>query len=210
MNTLHYILDKYVDNFVGTLPTEISDVSRYSLALWLHELDFKIGVEVGVASGQYSRVLCNYNPQMKVYGVDPWIPYPEYTDYVLKSTFKTLKQDAMNRLLKKPNFEFIEKMSMDAVKQFKDESLDFVYIDANHENPFVYQDIVEWGKKIRSGGIISGHDFTKPHNTKCDVIEAVTTYTKENNINPWFVLGAKEKKSGIVRESIRSWMIIKP
>ena len=47
----------------------------------------------------------------------------------------------------------------DAVKDIEDSSLDFVHIDGDHSYDFVMQDIILWGRKVRIGGIISGHDY---------------------------------------------------
>ena len=42
---------------------------------------------------------------------------------------------------------------------FEDESLDFIYIDANHAYDFVVEDINLWFPKLKKGGIFSGHDY---------------------------------------------------
>ena len=42
---------------------------------------------------------------------------------------------------------------------FTDESLDFVYIDANHAYEYVVQDINLWYPKVKSGGYLCGHDY---------------------------------------------------
>lgn len=49
--------------------------------------------------------------------------------------------------------------SVDAAKLFDDKSLDFVFIDANHKYDYVSADIAAWFPKVKSGGIISGHDY---------------------------------------------------
>jgi cephalosporin hydroxylase len=43
--------------------------------------------------------------------------------------------------------------------QYEDESLDFVYIDANHSYDGVIKDLQDWYPKIKKGGMISGHDY---------------------------------------------------
>ena len=48
---------------------------------------------------------------------------------------------------------------MDAVKDFDDESLDFVYIDGNHLYPAVKKDIDLWWPKVKAGGVMGGHDY---------------------------------------------------
>jgi hypothetical protein len=46
-----------------------------------------------------------------------------------------------------------------ASNMFQDESLDFVYIDANHAYDFVKQDIELWYPKVKKGGYLWGHDY---------------------------------------------------
>jgi predicted O-methyltransferase YrrM len=57
------------------------------------------------------------------------------------------------------NCHVIRAYSMDAVRWFDDESLDFVYIDANHAYEPFCEDLEAWDKKVRKGGIVSGHDW---------------------------------------------------
>lgn len=216
MNTLEYLQRKYdltLDN-KKRMPVEIPNVGRATLANWLHELDFKTAVEVGVAAGDYSEVLCKTNPQMKIYGVDPYIPLEGYRDYARPSTFEKFRAEAKARLAAYSNYEFIYKPSMEAAKDFADSSLDFVYIDANHEKQFVIDDITQWYRKIKPGGIVAGHDYSV-HKTRDDmsphhqVREAVRVYTDDNDIKLWFVLGNMGFKDGQIRDNPRSWMWVK-
>jgi hypothetical protein len=48
---------------------------------------------------------------------------------------------------------------LDAAKTFKAQSLDFVYIDADHSYDAVRADIDAWNTKVRAGGLIGGHDY---------------------------------------------------
>jgi SAM-dependent methyltransferase len=193
---------------------EINNFSRLNLAQMLHELDFKVAVEVGVASGWYSNQIMKANPQLKLYGVDPWVPYKGYSDYTRTSTFSKLEDEAHERLDKFPNYEFVKEFSMDALSRFADDSLDFVYIDANHGDPYVTQDITEWYKKVRPGGILAGHDYIRSRGRhggpppKNDTIEATNKFTKDNNLI-LFLLGTNAIREGEVRDKIRSWMIQK-
>jgi cephalosporin hydroxylase len=49
--------------------------------------------------------------------------------------------------------------SAEAAKNYKDESLDFVFVDADHTYNGVMRDLNAWVPKIRVGGIIAGHDY---------------------------------------------------
>lgn len=211
METLEYIVEKFnLDLNQKHMPVEIPNFGRNQLAELLHELDFGIGVEVGVAGGEYSAILCKANPQMMICGIDPWQPHRAYRDYTKQSTFDKLYKDSLDRLSKYKNYRFIREFSMDAVKHFKDGSVDFVYIDANHSFPTVTEDIHHWLKKIKKGGIISGHDYFKPsNNAPIHVVQVLQGYTDAYRIKPWFILGNEANDEGFIRDQPRSWMWVK-
>lgn len=188
---------------------EIANKGRGDLAEYLAKF-CKIGAEIGVASGKYSECLMQANPTMKLYGVDPHTVYSGYKDYALNSTMRKLRDEAHQRLDKYPGYEFVEKFSVDAAKDFQDESLDFVYIDANHDYDNVKLDVTEWAKKVRKGGVVSGHDYGRVRSItdRYDVIRAVDDYVRENNIQ-LYIWGLNGKLPGTIRDNIRSWMFLK-
>ncbi len=71
-----------------------------------------------------------------------------------------------------------------------DESLDFVYIDADHRFDYVMEDLIAWGRKVRKGGIISGHDYYRFRNA--GVVPAVDVYTHCHYVGEWFITDEKE------------------
>ena len=210
--TLKYFEDKYNLDLTQKSPIEIEGVGRLDLVRWLRELRFKKGVEVGVNLGEYSKLICDNNTQMKLYGVDPYLKYDTYHEYESQKQMDEIYEEAKLKLksyVDDGQYEFIRKTSMDALEDFEDESLDFVYIDANHELDFPFKDIEGWAKKIRPGGIIAGHDYVRIRVLNFTIKDALEKYTKENNINPWFVLGTYVVRPGIVRDRTRSWCFVK-
>jgi SAM-dependent methyltransferase len=211
VNTLDYIQKKFsLDLNQQKMPIPIPNFGRNQLADLLHELDFKDGVEVGVAAGEYSEILCEANPKMKLYGVDPWKPLEDYVDTTDEHVFEITQKEAENRLKGYTNYSIIYKTSMEAVKDFEDNSLDFAYIDGNHNFQNVTNDINEWIQKIRSGGLIAGHDYFRSRgHPETQVIQAVNTFADAHKIKPWFVLGNEADNEGLIRDKPRSWMWVK-
>ncbi len=69
------------------------------------------------------------------------------------------------------NLQVLRKPSVEAAGIFPDGSLFFVFIDAEHRHPDIENDIEAWLPKVRSGGILAGHDYRTPEWP--DVTEAV-------------------------------------
>ncbi len=59
-----------------------------------------------------------------------------------------------------PNLRVLRRPSPGAADAVPDESMDLVYIDADHEHDSVAADIAAWWPKVRPGGWIAGHDYT--------------------------------------------------
>jgi predicted O-methyltransferase YrrM len=102
-----------------------------------------------------------------------------------------LNEALMN--LKGFNCEIRREYSLDAVKTFPDNSIDFVFIDGNHALDHVVCDLTQWTKKVKVGGIISGHDYKDwPPDAHIHVKEGVQAFTKVYQISPWFITNASE------------------
>lgn len=211
MTTLEYIKTKYNLPDKGE-PIQIPNVGRIDIIRWIRELGFKRGVEIGVDHAEFSKQICENNNQLEMYGVDPYLKYDEYREYDSQAQMDGIYEHAkmvMSDHVAKGRYKFIREKSEDAVKQFADESLDFVYIDANHEAGFPYNDIDMWARKVRKDGMVMGHDYVRIKVLSFTIKDALEKYTKEHNINPWFVLGSYEVRSREIRDNSRSWMFVK-
>jgi hypothetical protein len=118
-------------------------------------------VEVGSWKGKSSAYMAveiaNSNKDIEFFCVDTWEGSVEHEGMeeltklydIFLSNMKPLEQ-----------YYFPLKISsLDAAKKFKDESLDFVFIDASHEYEDVKEDIKAWLPKVKPGGILAGHDY---------------------------------------------------
>jgi hypothetical protein len=104
-----------------------------------------------------------------LYLVDPYLAYSELDAYEMANARNKMQR----RLGRFTNCRWIEAPSVVSAKEVS-EPLHFVYIDANHSYESVQQDIASWWPKVRSKGIIGGHDFTWEHD---GVIRAVTEFS---------------------------------
>lgn len=185
MNTLAYILKKYKLN---------KDSSRHELyrSRWkslpelFKGLGFKLGAEIGVEKGVFSKRLLSKIPNLKLYSIDSWMPYKEYGFGKSTSRQERYYKEAKIRLAPY-NCEIIKDYSLNAVKKFKDETLDFVYIDASHTYENVKNDIGMWSKKVRSGGIVAGDDYYIFKSGNDGVVRAVNEWIKEKKISTLFI-----------------------
>lgn len=214
MDTLTYILNKYGLSYDEStrMPLEIPNVGRNHLAELFTELGFYKGAEIGVERGEYSEILLQANPNVFLVLVDAWRAYKAYRDHTRQEKLDRFYEETQRRLAPfTDRVLYMRGFSMNAVDGVEDESLDFVYIDANHDFINVTQDIYYWSKKVRKGGIIAGHDYVKRKNEAAHVHvkQVLHGYTDAYNIRPWFVLGRDAKIEGEIRDETRSWFFVK-
>ena len=163
--------------FTGWTP-----VTREILPELFRELGYKVGAEVGVAQGTFSRLLCQEMPGLKLTCVDPWVEYSRgrISQRVCDQRYRM----AVRRLT--PYGCDIKRMtSLAASAGVADGSLDFVYIDGGHEFDNIMLDLILWAPKVRLGGIVSGHDYYAFYQS--GVVKAVNAYTEEHQIRQWYL-----------------------
>jgi hypothetical protein len=139
------------------------DISRIDLIKEIgKEFPKGKGVEVGTFRGEFSKEIME-NWEGSLYMVDVWRPLSneEYLDASNHGNHENqIYGEAMNNI---KGFEdravMVRASSEIASDMFEDNSLDFVYIDANHAYDYVVQDIELWYPKIKEGGYLCGHDY---------------------------------------------------
>jgi len=156
------------------------------------------GAEIGVLYGENAEKILQRWQCARLFLVDPYVRWPDdvYTDCTNMVDYEEARRLAVARLQPYDNHFFIAETSERAVKMFEDESLDFVYLDANHNLENITRDISLWWPKVKPGAVFGGHDYydrDDPH-FKCGVQTAVTKFCKEENLRPvlceclsWFV-----------------------
>jgi len=122
-----------------------------------------IFVEVGVWKGKSAAFMAveiiNSKKKIEFYAVDHFKGSPEHqNDPFVKAN--TLKEECYKNL--EPVMGIVRMLplpSLEAAAMFSDNSIDFVYIDGAHEYDALKADIIAWGPKVKTGGIIAGDDY---------------------------------------------------
>ena len=214
MNTLDFILKKYNITVGNQYFIEIPEIiGAVGLAKLFKELNFHYGAEIGTDQGEYAEVLMKNVPDLRLYCIDPWKAEAyepnqqpesgEKQDFFDKRYIETSK-----RLEPYKKALIMRMTSMEAVKDFEDNSLDFVYIDGNHDFLNVTQDMHYWLKKIKKGGILSGHDYVRYPSRKYNHVQkVVNAYTTSYHLLPVFLV--TPTNDGLKRDRFRSWFLVK-
>jgi len=213
VDTYQHIIDKYKITVANQYYIEIPElIGGVGLAKLFAELGFTKGAEIGTDQGEYAEVLLKTIPDLTLYCIDPWKAESyeleqqpeshedqEYFDKRFEETVKRLNQYQVN---------ICQMTSMEAIKTFEDNSLDFVYIDGNHDFLNVTQDMHYWLKKVRPGGILSGHDYVRYPSRKFNHVQkVVNAYTTAYHLLPVFLVSPTTK--GMKRDHYRSWFLVK-
>jgi len=191
LTTAEILHDKYNERSDQIEPCRIKRFKRNNLAKLFGEMGYQTGAEVGVAEGYYSRVICQNVKDVKLYCVDLWDTYYRGTAKLKNRRMQDEAYAEAVQNLKGYNTTLIRQASMEAVSGFPDESLDFVYLDGDHSFDYIMMDLIMWSKKVRPGGIVSGHDYYRFRGA--GVVDAVDVYTKTHGIREWFVCDEHEK-----------------
>jgi len=156
-----------------------------------------VGVEIGTFEGENAGYILKDLNIKKLYLIDPWLDYKEYNDYedggqkrnLNKAYFKTLKRVSKF----KDKVVLIKKFSSEALKDIK-EKLDFIYIDGNHDYKFVKEDIKNYYKKLKKGGVLAGHDIPSLGVSKafCEFVSEIKNSQPYIKHRDWWLVKEKD------------------
>lgn len=128
-----------------------------------------VGVEIGVDVGAHAEALLRYCPVRLLYLVDPW---PR--DYAYGYCEGRLHAQGYAHRVRP-----LRMLSIHAVKEFKDHTFDFIYIDQVQDGDVVTRDLHDWWPKLKVGGLL-GHRNYAPVNA--GLKDALDTFVRDHAI----------------------------
>ena len=187
--TSQFIREKYQLNGDKS-PMVIKGMTRAGMYGLFAELGFKRGAEIGVQRGRNALIMMNTMPDLEMlYLIDPYEDHPYNRRKWGEKQHSKAKRMAHGRfgVDRARRIEWIEGFSEQVANQVPDMSLDFVYIDGEHTYDFVMIDIILWHRKVKKGGIVSGHDYFyhKPRQPK--VSRAVRDWATAYKLEPIYL-----------------------
>ena len=129
-----------------------------------------VGAEIGVFAGDFSELLLRRAAPRTLHLIDPWLSQSGETYRRALYGANQLDQAGMDalhqRVLKRFGQRIEEKSvivhrqsSEEALSQFADGELDWVYIDGDHTLSAVLSDLRLTYQKVKRGGFIAGDDY---------------------------------------------------
>lgn len=113
-----------------------------------------VGVELGVAEGEFSERVLRMQHLGYLYGVDMYAGDRGHNNQQYARSLRRLEQYRTSHSLIKMTFD-------EALLVFKDESVDFVYVDGYaHTGEDDGRHFDTWWEKLAIGGILAGDDYS--------------------------------------------------
>lgn len=149
--------------------------------------DEAIGVEVGSLFGRSSYQISQSINRGKLYSIDLWrgweVKHEFSEEEVQRNCYPKVgsRIDLNSFLVHTADCKNIVPIRGESPTVVQDwtKKIDFFFLDANHKNPNDWENIEFWLPKIKSGGLLAGHDYyLKKPNEYPDVIANVRKLEK--------------------------------
>ena len=159
------------------------------LAQNIQKNGFRVGAEIGVDQAVTTRYLLALCSQLHLYAVDNWArptlmlvgttKYFHQDPHYAEKIFDARTQAFKDRLT------ILRGLSWEMAARVPDNSLDFVFIDADHSYECVKRDILAWTPKLKQGRLMCGHDYDFDGVNKA-ITELVPTYKYAGMDHVWY------------------------
>lgn len=133
--------------------------------------------EIGVAGGHFTaQILATWPTCSKLYAIDCWGPFEgnHLTNDEQEQRFRQVSE----KFARNSNVKIVRQYSDKAAAAMPNESIDFIYLDADHSYSAALLDLRSWFPKLKKKGIMAGHDYYNG----CGVKTAVDEFGSRNNL----------------------------
>jgi len=124
----------------------------------------EVGTFMGKSAAMMAVEIINSGKDIKYDCVDHWLGSPEHrlggcaqTHEVVHGTLYDVFVENIEPV--KDYVNPIKMSSVEASQLYEDESIDFIWLDADHKFESVTEDLEHWYPKLKKGGIFAGHDY---------------------------------------------------
>lgn len=134
-------------------------------------------MEIGVAGGHFTKqILTTWPTCSRLFAVDCWGPFEgnHLSSDDQEQRFKQVTEDFSRH----NNVTVVRKYSQAAAEAMQNESVDFIYLDADHSHAAALLDLRSWFPKLKKKGIMAGHDYYNG----CGVKSAVDQFGIEKGL----------------------------
>jgi len=123
----------------------------------------RFGTEIGVWRGELSADLLRSFPHLILVMVDLWGPFDRSAMYDKDNNIGAMREamkDAEQNTSFAPARRIMRGCASVEEAEYQDtESMDFVFVDADHFYESVRADLLAWWPKVQGSGIMAGHDY---------------------------------------------------
>lgn len=118
-------------------------------------------VEIGSYAGDSTVIFAEFGKE--VYAIDPWKVGMNLSEGTVAGEvvimYPNVEEAFDDKVREFYNIQKIKAFDYDVIDEFKNKSLDFIYIDALHTEDEMMRQLDMWLPKLKKSGIIAGHDF---------------------------------------------------
>jgi hypothetical protein len=148
-----------------------------------------IFLEIGVFKGDFSKQVIKTTNPKEFYMVDIWqggwgSGDQNGDNHLHIDDMERVYLDLYQQTKHKNNIHVIRSTSIAFLQSCEDNYFDVIYVDGDHAEHAVYNDLVHSYNKIKNNGLLMGHDFDYTlgghrHRAGGDVVRAVIRFCQE-------------------------------
>ena len=169
---------------------------RDLLGALLEEEGHHVGAEIGISQGVFaSRTLRQWPSCSRYYAIDLWKHQKNYKEAGNKPNSMMevyFRRSVQNMAPYGEKVKVMRMLSSEAAKKIADNELDYIYIDARHDYCGVKEDLDNYIPKVKSGGIVAGHDY----------MDAERFANISNHLEDWSLCGNGTVHPGAVKGAV--------